>query len=215
MHAYSNSLLLERTKCRCRIQVLRCFKKLLKCNIKNKDNIDWKVCVTSDIFLQNWWGMIISLNYPNVFNLVSFSLQSLFATSVKLSFSRASFYVLRIITWLSWICVIVVQNYVLMFLRIELEGSLTAFPAGASSINLSKNATSENIPFCGCVNLRSRLMINGTSMLLLRSSKRALSNDSFVPNCFRSNHFHKNHKLTVYAHRASNLLLQTVRHFQH
>ena len=138
---------------------LRCFKKLSKCKIKNKDNIDWKVCVSSDIFLQNWWGMTISLNYPNVFNLVSFSLQSLFPTSVKLSFSRASFYVPRIITWLSWICVIVVQNYVLMFLRIELEGSLTAFTAGASNSNLSKNATSENSPFCGCVNLRSRYVM--------------------------------------------------------
>ena len=128
--------------------------------------------------------MTTSLNWPNVFNLVSFSLQSLFPTSVKLSFSRASFYVLRIIKWLSWICVIVVQNYILMFLRIEPEGSLTAFTAGASSSNLSKNATSENSPFCGCVNLRSRIMINGTSMLLLRSSKRVPSNDSFDSKLF-------------------------------
>ena len=184
MLAYSNSVLLERTKCRRSIEALQCFKKLSKCETKNKENIDWKVPVASDIFLENWWGITASLNYPNVFNLVSFSLPNMFATSVKLSFSRASFYVLRIIKWLSWISVIVVKWYVLIFLMIEQEDSVKAFTAGPSSNNLSKIVSSENSSFCGCVNLRIRLMINGTSMLLLRSPKRVLSNDSFVAKLF-------------------------------
>ena len=166
MLAYSNSVLLEGTKCRRRIEALQCFKKLSKCETKSKENIDWKVRVASDIFLENWWGITASLNYPNVFNLVSFSLPNMFATSVKLSFSRASFYVFRIIKWLSWICVIVVKSYVLIFLMIEQELSVKAFTAAASNSNLSKTVRSENITFCGCVNFRTCLMINGTSMLL-------------------------------------------------
>ena len=54
MLAYSNSVLLEGTKCRRRIEALQCFKKLSKCETKNKKNIDWTVRVASDIFLENW-----------------------------------------------------------------------------------------------------------------------------------------------------------------
>ena len=103
----------------------------------------------------------------------------------------------------------------LIFLRIEPEGLLTAFTAGGSNSDLSKTATSESSTFCGSVNLRSRLMINGTSMLLLRSSKRVLSMTALFPNCVCSNDFHKNHRLVVYALQGTYLLLQTVRYFQH
>ena len=61
---------------------------------------------------------------------------------------------------------------------------MKAFTAGASSNNLSKIVSSENSSFCGCVNLRIDLMINGTSMLLLRSPKRVPSNHSFVAKLF-------------------------------
>ena len=99
-------------------------------------------------------------------------------------FSRPSLYIFRIIQWLIQFYVLVVRRYVFIFLRVEQKRSLTVFVLGPSNSKLIKSVTSDNRTFCGCANLRSRLMMNVTSVLVLRSSKSALSNDSCVSELF-------------------------------
>ena len=132
------------------------------------------------MLLLSSWGISISLISQNIFNFDAISLQNSFATSVRLRSSRASLFMFRIIQWLGQFCFIMVRRYGLIFLRIEQECSLTSFEVGASNTNLVKTAMLENRTFCGYVNLRIHVMINGTSMLVLRSSKNIPSNDSCV-----------------------------------
>ena len=121
--------------------------------------------------------MSLSLNFPNVFNLVLLSLQNSFVTSVRLCSSRGSLYVFKITQWLSWLCFIVVRRYVLILLRVEQENNIFGW---SKSQYIDQNYDFGEQNFCGWVNLWSRLMMNGMSVLVLRSSRNVLSNNIYV-----------------------------------
>ena len=129
------------------------------------------------MLLLSLWEMSLSLISSNIFNFDLISLQNSFATSVRLRSSRASLFMFRIIQWLGQFCFIGVRRYGLTFPWVEQECALTSFEVGASNTNLTKTVMLENRTFCGYVNLRIHVMMNGMSMLVLRSSKNIPSND--------------------------------------